>query len=122
MQMRAWFRLAPRLLSPQVPPSRSQVFLFRVRVEIPRRECAMIANLRNLTKEKREVPMKRHLRNFAACFALLLMAAVLVTPALGQVTEGFENGIPASWTFSGPAGLDGTADSSSGITPTEGSY
>ena len=82
----------------------------------------MIANLRNLTKEKREVPMKRHLRNFAACFALLLMAAVLVTPALGQVTEGFENGIPASWTFSGPASLDGTAQASSGITPTEGSY
>jgi hypothetical protein len=35
----------------------------------------MTANLRNLTKEKREVPMKRHLRNFVACFALLLMAA-----------------------------------------------
>jgi hypothetical protein len=35
----------------------------------------MTANLRNLTKEKREVPMKRDLRNFVACFALLLMAA-----------------------------------------------
>jgi hypothetical protein len=34
----------------------------------------MTANLRNLTKEKREVPMKRDLRNFVACFALLLMA------------------------------------------------
>jgi len=35
----------------------------------------MTANLRNLTKEKREVPMKRDLRNFVPCFALLLMAA-----------------------------------------------
>jgi uncharacterized repeat protein (TIGR01451 family) len=82
----------------------------------------MIANLRNLTKEKREVPMKRHLRNFVASFALLLMAAALVTPALGQATEGFENGIPASWTVSSPplTGLAGTADSTSGLSPTEG--
>jgi hypothetical protein len=32
----------------------------------------MTANLRNATKEKREVPMKRYLRNFVACFALLI--------------------------------------------------
>ena len=39
----------------------------------------MTANLRNLTKEKREVPMKRDLRNFVPCFALLLMAAAAAT-------------------------------------------
>ena len=64
--------------------------------------------------------MQRHLRSFAVCFALLLIAAALVTPALGQVTEGFENGIPASWTVSPPPGLSGTAVSGSGLSPTEG--
>ena len=50
-------------------------FVFPVHAEVPRSECTMTANLRNLTKEKREVPMKRDLRNFVPCFALLLMAA-----------------------------------------------
>ncbi|MDP9160460.1 MAG: hypothetical protein M3O09_09560 [Acidobacteriota bacterium] len=50
-------------------------------------------------------------------------------PASGfcQLTEGFEHGIPAGWSFSGetnpalPPLLDGTAQVASGITPTEGS-
>jgi len=44
----------------------------------------MTVNLRTLTQEKREVPVQRNLRSFVVCLALLLMAAALVTPALGQ--------------------------------------
>jgi hypothetical protein len=87
----------------------------------------MTVNLRTmtkdiLTKEKREVPMQRHFRSFVVCFALSLMAAALVTSALGQATEGFENGIPASWSVSPPTTLAGTADSTSGLNPTEGTH
>jgi hypothetical protein len=44
----------------------------------------MTVSLRTLTKEKREIPMQRHLRSFVVCLALVLIAAALVTPALGQ--------------------------------------
>ena len=51
---------------------------------------------------------------------VVLMALLIPTNALCQLTEGFESGIPPTWTFSGPAGLDGTAQAASGIAPTEG--
>jgi hypothetical protein len=71
--------------------------------------------------------MQRHLRIFVVCFAPLLIAAALVMPALGQATEGFENGIPPTWTVSSPSNLEGpvlagTADSTSNLNPTEGAH
>jgi hypothetical protein len=57
-------------------------FLFRVQVEIPRRECAMTANLRTLTKEKREVPMKRLLMPTTALAAMKKMAFTILCVAL----------------------------------------
>ncbi|GAC1434433.1 MAG: hypothetical protein NVS1B11_36540 [Terriglobales bacterium] len=54
-------------------------------------------------------------------FLYLLLFVLLPTNAFCQFPEGFESGIPPTWTFSGPVGLDGTAQASSGITPTQGS-
>jgi hypothetical protein len=83
----------------------------------------MTVNVRILTREKREVPMKRHLMPAAALVTVLVLVLFAPATAFSQLSEGFEGGsIPNTWTFSGPVGLDGTAQAPSGITPTEGSY
>jgi uncharacterized repeat protein (TIGR01451 family) len=66
--------------------------------------------------------MKRHLMPAAALVTVLVLVLFAPATAFSQLSEGFEDGIPTAWTFSGPSGLDGTAPASSGIIPTEGSY
>ncbi|MGD0792977.1 MAG: DUF11 domain-containing protein [Terriglobales bacterium] len=66
--------------------------------------------------------MKRHLMPAAALVTVLVLVLFAPATAFSQLSEGFEDGIPNTWTFSGPVGLDGTAQAPSGITPTEGSY
>jgi hypothetical protein len=65
--------------------------------------------------------MKRHRMPAAALVTVLVLVLFAPATAFSQLSEGFEDGIPGGWTFSGPVGLDGTAQSSSGITPTQGS-
>jgi len=66
--------------------------------------------------------MKRHLTPAAALMTVLVLVLFAPAAAFSQLSEGFENGIPNTWTFSGQTALDGTAQASSGVTPTQGSY
>ena len=93
----------------------SSEFLGASGAEFPEMERSVAADLTQ-EREKEEISMKKHLRNFVAGLALLLLVAALATPALGQ----FNNGIPLSWTVSSPTDLAGTATSTSGLTPSAG--
>jgi hypothetical protein len=56
-------------------------------------------------------------------FSILVLSICLNAPGAlwaQGITESFESGIPGTWTFSGPTGLDGVDSATSGITPTHG--
>jgi len=62
-------------------------------------------------------------RQMVPLVVILCFACLASQPAKAQLNQSFEgSGLPAGWTFSGPAGLFGTASASSGIGPTDGTF